>query len=87
MARWFRFACLSPKEIDTLGVPVVAGEWKKDELEKRGQQIVGDIVTDYVRISQEVFGGYRKTICFSCGLLTVQTLCAGLARLESTQYN
>jgi len=55
-------------EIDTRGVKVIAGEWQKDELEKRGQQIVGDVVADYVRISQEVFGGYRKTICFSCGI-------------------
>jgi len=55
-------------EIDTKDVPVVAGEWKQDELEKRGQQIVGDVVADYIRISNEVFGGYRKTICFSCGI-------------------
>jgi DNA repair protein RadD len=55
-------------EIDTKGVKVVAGEWKKDDLEKRGQQIVGDVVADYIRISNEVFGGYRKTICFSCGI-------------------
>ena len=55
-------------EIDTTGVKIVAGEWKKDELEKRGQQIVGDVVADYIRISNEVFGGYRKTICFSCGV-------------------
>lgn len=55
-------------EIDTTGVKIVAGEWQKDELEKRGQQIVGDVVTDYIRISNEVFGGYRKTICFSCGV-------------------
>ena len=62
------FRVFVAKEIDTTGVTVVAGEWKKDELEKRGQQIVGDIVTDYIRISQDVFGGYRKTICFSCGV-------------------
>jgi len=55
-------------EIDTKGLKVVAGEWQKDELEKRGQQIVGDVVSDYVRISNEVYGGYRKTICFSCGI-------------------
>lgn len=55
-------------EIDTTGVKIVAGEWQKDELEKRGQQIVGDVVADYIRISNEVFGGYRKTICFSCGV-------------------
>jgi len=62
------FRVFVAKEIDTTGVKVLAGEWQKGELEKRGQQIVGDIVTDYMRISNEVFGGYRKTICFSCGV-------------------
>jgi len=62
------FRVFVAKEIDTKGLKVVAGEWKKDDLEKRGQQIVGDVVADYVRISHEVFGGYRKTICFSCGI-------------------
>lgn len=62
------FRVFVAKEIDTRGVKVVAGEWKKDDLERRGQQIVGDIVSDYVRLSNEVFGGYRKTICFSCGV-------------------
>lgn len=56
------------REIDTKGLKVVAGEWKKDDLEQRGKLIVGDVVADYVRISHEVFGGYRKTICFSCGI-------------------
>lgn len=55
-------------EIDTVGVKIVAGEFKKDELEIRGQRIVGDVVADYIKISNEVFGGYRKTICFSCGI-------------------
>lgn len=62
------FRVFVAREIDTSGLKVVAGEWKKDELEKRGQQIVGDVVADYIRISNEVFGGYRKTICFSCGI-------------------
>ncbi len=62
------FRVFVAKEIDVTGVPIVAGEWKKDELEARGRKIVGDIVTDYVRLSQEVFGGYRKTICFACGV-------------------
>lgn len=62
------FRVFVAKEIDTTGLKVVAGEWKKDDLEKRGQQIVGDVVADYVRISNDVFGGYRKTICFSCGI-------------------
>ena len=29
---------------------------------------MGDVVADYIRISNQVFGGYRKTICFSCGI-------------------
>jgi len=62
------FRVFVAKEIDTSGLKVVAGEWKKDDLEKRGQQIVGDVVADYVRISNDVFGEYRKTICFSCGI-------------------
>ena len=62
------FRVFVAREVDTTGVPVVAGEWKKDDLEKRGQQIVGDVVADYIRNSNQVFGGYRKTICFSCGI-------------------
>lgn len=62
------FRVFVAKEIDTKGLKTVAGEWKKDDLEKRGQQIVGDVVADYIRISNDVFGGYRKTICFSCGI-------------------
>lgn len=62
------FRVFAAREIDTAGVKVVAGEWQKDELETRGRQIVGDIVADYIRLSNEVFGGYRKTICFSCGV-------------------
>jgi len=62
------FRVFVAREVDTTGLPVVAGEWKKDELEERGRRIVGDVVADYVRISHEVFGEYRKTICFSCGV-------------------
>lgn len=62
------FRVFVAREVDTSGLRVVAGEWKKDELEERGRRIVGDVVADYVRISHEVFGEYRKTICFSCGV-------------------
>lgn len=55
-------------EIDITGVKVVAGEWKKDDLEERGKRIVGDVVSDFIRLSSEVFGEPRKTICFSCGV-------------------
>jgi len=56
------------KEIDVKGVKVVAGEWQKDELESRGLKIVGDVVAEYVKLSQSVFQGYKKTICFSSGV-------------------
>lgn len=62
------FKVFVAREIDTSGLKIVAGEWKKDDLEKRGQQIVGDVVSDYQRISQDVFGRPSKAICFSCGI-------------------
>jgi len=56
-------------EVDTKGVKVLnTGEWQQEEIEKRSLSIVGDVVADYVRISEEVFGGPRKTICFSAGV-------------------
>lgn len=62
------FKVFIAKEINTKGVKVVGGEWQKDELEKRGMQLVGDVVSEYVKLSHQVFGGYKKTICFSTGV-------------------
>lgn len=62
------FKVFAAHEIDVNGLKVVAGEWKKDDLEKRGQKIVGDIVTDYIKLSNDVFGEPRKTVCFSSGV-------------------
>lgn len=63
-------------EINTDGVKVIAGEWQKDELEDRGRQITGDIVVDYLRLSNEVFGRKSKAICFSCGIAHGEELAA-----------
>jgi superfamily II DNA or RNA helicase len=58
------------KEVDTEGLKVTAGEWKKDDLESRALTIIGDVVSDYVRIKHEVFGERKiKAICFSAGVL------------------
>ena len=57
------------KEVDTEGLKVTAGEWQKDELEKRALTIIGDVVSDYIRIKHEVFGERKiKAICFSAGV-------------------
>jgi superfamily II DNA or RNA helicase len=57
-------------EINTTGLKTFGnGEWQKDELEKRGLQVVGDVVADYQKIVNDVFGGeYKKTIVFSSGV-------------------
>lgn len=63
------FRVFAATEINTKNVKIVAGEWKKDELENEGLKIVGDVVGDYIKISQQVWGGeYKKTICFSAGV-------------------
>lgn len=62
------FRVFAATEINTDGVKVTAGEWQKDELESRSLRIVGDVVADFVRISNQVWGGPRKTICFASGV-------------------
>ena len=55
-------------EIDTAGLKVVAGEWAQDELESKSLQIVGDVVSDYLNISQRLYNKNAKAICFSAGI-------------------
>ena len=53
-------------EIDVNGVPVVAGEFQAEELEKRAMKIVGDVVVDTMKIiSLEFAGVIPKMILFS----------------------
>jgi DNA repair protein RadD len=56
------------KEIDMTGAKKVAGEWAQDEVTERGLKITGDIVTEWVKKTHEVFGGPRKTIVFCAGV-------------------
>ena len=50
------FTCTKP---DMKGAKVVAGEWSDAEAEKRGMQIVGNVVAEWVK-----YGENRKTIVF-----------------------
>lgn len=56
------------KEIDMSGAKKVAGEWSADEVTSRGMQIVGDVVSEWVKKTHEIFGAPRKTIVFCAGV-------------------
>ena len=56
------------KEIDMTGAKKVAGEWSQDEVTERGMKITGDIVAEWVKKTNEIFGGPRKTVVFCSGV-------------------
>lgn len=55
-------------EIDMSGAKKVAGEWSQKETTERGIKITGDIVSEWVKKTSEVFDGPRKTIVFAAGV-------------------
>lgn len=63
------FRVFMSTEINTAGVKInTKGEWQESELEERGRVITGDIVSDYLRLSNTVFGRKSKAILFSSGI-------------------
>lgn len=56
------------KEIDMKGAKKVAGEWSATEATKRGIQVTGDIVAEWVEKTHSIFGGPKKTIVFCAGV-------------------
>lgn len=56
------------KEIDMTGAKKVAGEWSADEVKDRGMKITGDIVSEWVKKTHEIFGEPKKTIVFCSGV-------------------
>jgi DNA repair protein RadD len=56
------------KEIDMSGAKKVAGEWSQAEASKRGMQITGDVVAEWIKMTHEIFGRPRKTIVFCSGV-------------------
>lgn len=55
--------------INTDGVRVkTTGEWDETELGERGKMIVGNVVTDYLDLSNKLFGRNSKAICFSASI-------------------
>lgn len=56
------------KEINMTGAKKVAGEWSSKEAEGRGMEITGDVVAEWIKKTNEVFGGPRKTVVFASGV-------------------
>ena len=56
------------KEVDMTGAKKVAGEWSSNEAEARSMVITGDVVSEWVKKTNEVFGGPRKTVVFASGV-------------------
>jgi superfamily II DNA or RNA helicase len=56
------------KEIDMTGAKKLAGEWRADDVSERGMKIVGDVVSEWVKKTHEIFGEPKKTIVFCAGV-------------------
>jgi len=56
------------KQIDMAGAKKIGGEWSDKEATERGIKITGDVVTEWVNKTREVFGGPKKTIVFCAGV-------------------
>ena len=67
------------KEIDMTGAKKVGGEWSGDEVTARGLKITGDIVSEWVKKTHEIFGRPRKTVVFSAGVAHGADLAAKFA--------
>jgi superfamily II DNA or RNA helicase len=56
------------KEIDMTGARKVAGEWSADEVAERGMKITGDIVSEWIKKTHEIYDKPMKTIVFCSGV-------------------
>ena len=69
-------------EMDTSGVAVRStGEWDDGDLERAGVQIVGDVVSEYTKRTNEHFGGAVKTIAFSSSVRHGEEICRAFAQV------
>ena len=56
------------KEINMKGAKTVAGEWSSAEATKRGIVIIGDVVSNWVKMTYEHYGKPEKTLVFSASI-------------------
>jgi superfamily II DNA or RNA helicase len=64
------------KEVDMTGAKLkFDGEWQDSEIEKRGIQIVGDVVEEWIQKTGQYFNGPAKTIAFSATVAHGDEMC------------
>ena len=63
------------QEIAMEGAKKTAGEWQASEVRKRGESVIGDIVSEWVKNTQEHFGGPVPTLLFSADVAHGEDLC------------
>lgn len=68
------FKVFASTEINVAGLKAQGDSWESKKLESRALQVVGDVVADYISLSEKVFGKPRKTIVFSSGVAHGQEL-------------
>ena len=56
------------KEINMTGAKKVAGEWSQDEVTERSMKITGDIVAEWIKQTNRIFGKPVKTVVFCAGV-------------------
>jgi superfamily II DNA or RNA helicase len=56
------------KEIDMTGATKVGGEWSQDQATERGMKITGDIVAEWIKQTNRIFGRPVKTVVFAAGV-------------------
>jgi len=64
------------QEIDMRGAEKTAGEWRASEVRARSRPIIGDIVSEWQRMTAKHFGGAVKTLLFSADTAHGEELCA-----------
>lgn len=62
-------------EIDTTGAATVGGEWTDAEMEPRAGKIVGDIVSEWIVRTRQVFDGPVKTLLFGPTVAFCEEIC------------
>ena len=62
-------------QVDVSGLKLKSGEWAAKDVSKRVIPIVGNIVADWFKFTNRIFGGQVPTLCFSASVDDGAELC------------